>query len=1341
MITLRSLTARKTGALFFIAGVAISCGNAALAIPSPELVIGSVSSLSQIAAVGIAMVSGAGAIVLRKLGIKPGGRTGSVPASVWVGLAVLLTGLIGLNIWQYRQSAAAEMARLQATLVRPAAFDGTKIQDSTLKETRFSAQKDHPLGISTSDTAALLATQGQDGATVFYDIRETGENAMGTLPGATHMRFPDFLQSSPLEPGQSVVLFCHNGNRSSETCEALAARGIDCRFVTGGIEKWIVEGRPFSDADVTSLADLRAIPEYTNKDTLLSTADFTGLMNGGDLQIVDTRYPGDFATGHLPGAVNIPIRALPTDELNARIAALRDVPTVAACYDRRSCFMSQVLGLELAQKGIAFEGRYTTPWDYFVPPQPKPHVQEWLAEQQKTLWSRAIDALSAALVLAAGKTHLVTALLGLAVLTRVMILPLALKSERDQIVTRESAAELDELKARLKHDPVRKARAIQAFYRDKGLTPGRNMLALLFLPVTMLGVSAAQQAGVGLNAGFVWVADLGVPDPTWLLPVVFSVLAGVYLVWAVAKTRRQAWWWGALGMPAMFGLTFALTAAANVYLCFALSLLLVQRAWVTGDLKKWWARITGALHHRQQAALPKGVVPLANTAELANAGNKAHRLSVLSNAGLPVPQGVVLTSSALARFETMTATERRKFGDRIWKLAGEKPCAVRSSGSNEDGAEHSFAGVFESVLDVTRDGIVSAVEEVNGSFTSARAQSYDGGSAGQGNILVQQMVDSEFAGVLFTCDPTAPGMAMIEMVRGCGDDLVSGRVTPESFRFGRYSGTILGDEQPAIDLQPLLELGKRIEALFGTPQDIEWTWVGGMFQIVQSRDITTLTTGSTDQTLRTEEWQRVLERFGSADPDTVVLEQDEMSEVLPLPTPLSFSVMGSLWAPGGSVDLACRDLGVPYALPEGPDGHLVNLFGKTYVDVGLKESMTLRLTDAQARRLRKRCGSHIDRFRSKVMPELHEKLVFWQAVDYSRLPVARICRTIAELHEYLVTGIYTEAEKTNILAGFTMTEANAAAVGDPQRKSWLLNATLPHSPTAIMAECARLPEEERKHRALTELGHRAMFDYELSAPRYAEAPTLLWPLLESTVLPLNAGAPETGGLSQEPDDVTRLAIDMQDLKEQAKHEALRVCAELRRACLALGAGTGLDDLIFWLTLEEITSGDFSDTAALASVAQARQERGERLVRLAPSSVSLTLRDCEIASLGEEAGSAAEGALAGTCVSGEGSTVGRVFVVKDETGDPAELFDGFRDGDILVCRMVNPAWLPWFQRSGAVLSEVGGWLSHMAIVAREKKVMMLVACKGLGQLEAGQTVTVHASGEIETDTAQNVVNFG
>jgi len=108
----------------------------------------------------------------------------------------------------------------------------------------------------------------------------------------------------------------------------------------------------------------------------------------------------------------------------------------------------------------------------------------------------------------------------------------------------------------------------------------------------------------------------------------------------------------------------------------------------------------------------------------------------------------------------------------------------------------------------------------------------------------------------------------------------------------------------------------------------------------------------------------------------------------------------------------------------------------------------------------------------------------------------------------------------------------------------------------------------------------------------------------------------------------------------------------------------------------------------------------------------------------------DGSLGGTCVAGSGTVTGRVFWVEDDsTIDPAA-FAGFSDGDILVCRMINPAWLPWVQRSGAVLSEVGGWLSHMAIVAREKDILMQVACKGLDQIENGARITVCDDGSIE-----------
>ncbi len=1313
--------------------------NSAFAIPSPELVIGSVSSLSQVFAVGLAAMTGTGALIAKRFGFNPpaGRRQTRFPARL-IAVLLLIVAVLGMFIiWQYRTQQASELKRLQATLVRPAQFEGTRIQDPDLKEASFGQQSENPLAVTTEEAQYLLENSGGNAATLFFDIRETGEHRMGSLPGAKHVRFPDFLQSNiPLE-GEQVILFCHNGNRSSEICAELAARGIDCRFIAGGIEKWIVEGRKFSDKDVQSLSDLRAIPKYPNKETLLSTANFQELQANGDLQIVDTRYPGDFSTGHLPGAINIPIRALPTDELNRRIAQLQDQPTIAACYDRRSCFMSQVLALEMHEAGIDFRGRYTTPWEYFVAPNPKPHVQQWQAEQQVTLWQTGVTKLAGVLVWVGERSHFIVGLLALSLLSRVLVLPIALKSERDQMITAKHADELKKLKEGLKDDPARKARAIQQFYVGKGLTPMRNLVALLFLPVMMLGLSATEKAAAEVSAPFLWIQSLGQPDGTYVLPLLFSLLAGTYLHWAVAKSKRQAVLYWAIGAPAMYGLVFQLSAAGNIYLCISLTLLLVQRAYVTGILGNLGLRAKNAWRRLKQRKFPDGVFPLDNTLALQESGNKSYRLSVLKKACLPVPDGVVIRSEGLKAYESMSTQQKDEFSLMIWHMVGKKPCAVRSSAASEDGSDQSFAGVFDSVLDVQYEGMRDALDQVIASFSSTRARDYDreSGNKDDGNILVQQMVRSEYAGVFFTQDPTAPGLMMVELVKGCGDDLVSGRVTPQSLRFGRHTQTASSDETPPIDLAPLLALGRKIEAIFGCPQDIEWAYADGAFNIVQSRDITTLTCGNSDEMAWKDEWQRVFHIYKDADPDAVILEQDEMSEVLPLPTPLSFSLMGKLWAPGGSVDIACRQLGISYNLPEGCSGHLVNLFGRTFVDSELKQKMALRLGKTKLRHLRKNAVSMITHFREEIIPELESEMAVWKAIDFSALPVKNIISCIKKLEDRFVREIYVEAEKINILAGLTMTEAEAFAKGDAQAHNRLMRPVLHYTPASLVDACAGLKEDARKSTLMTLMGHRAIFDYELSTPRYNEAPDLLWPLLESAgSVSANASCIPVS----EHHDPVDLAIAFQDAKEQAKHEALRLVAEIRRAILALAEKTELSDLVFYLEMDELLSVEGTDLAVLRETAQKRKDRGQYLLKRPLKPVSLTLRECEFLSASVPVhGQLAGSNLGGTCVSGSRNVSGRVFVVQEANAMNPSAFSGFEDGDIIVCRMVSPMWLPYVQRSGGVLSEVGGWLSHMAIVAREKDILMHVRCTGLETLHDGMTVSVKTDGSIAVAETKRV----
>ena len=81
----------------------------------------------------------------------------------------------------------------------------------------------------------------------------------------------------------------------------------------------------------------------------------------------------------------------------------------------------------------------------------------------------------------------------------------------------------------------------------------------------------------------------------------------------------------------------------------------------------------------------------------------------------------------------------------------------------------------------------------------------------------------------------------------------------------------------------------------------------------------------------------------------------------------------------------------------------------------------------------------------------------------------------------------------------------------------------------------------------------------------------------------------------------------------------------------------------------------------------------------------------------------------------------------EFGNPTK---AFRDGDIVVAAMINPAWLPYFSRAGGFVSEVGGWLSHPAILAREYDVAMVVGTAGIGSIVDGTMLGIHLDGKIE-----------
>jgi rifampicin phosphotransferase len=179
--------------------------------------------------------------------------------------------------------------------------------------------------------------------------------------------------------------------------------------------------------------------------------------------------------------------------------------------------------------------------------------------------------------------------------------------------------------------------------------------------------------------------------------------------------------------------------------------------------------------------------------------------------------------------------------------------AVRSSATAEDLPTASFAGQQDSYLDVVGPAaILEHVRRCWASLFTERAVAYriqNGFDHRKVHmaVVVQRMVSADAAGILFTADPVTSNrnVAAVEAVFGLGEALVSGLVNPDRYtvRDGEIVDKELAGEQAALtDAQAieLVQLGRRIEARFGRPQDIEWCLAGDGFQIVQSRPITTL---------------------------------------------------------------------------------------------------------------------------------------------------------------------------------------------------------------------------------------------------------------------------------------------------------------------------------------------------------------------------------------------------------------------------------------------------------------------------------------------------------------------
>lgn len=215
-------------------------------------------------------------------------------------------------------------------------------------------------------------------------------------------------------------------------------------------------------------------------------------------------------------------------------------------------------------------------------------------------------------------------------------------------------------------------------------------------------------------------------------------------------------------------------------------------------------------------------------------GGKAKGLDLLVRHHYSVPKGFVIT-------DIDDIDEDAVF--RAFDSLGAEKVSVRSSASNEDRSAASNAGQYDTFLFVSRENLLDSVRKCVASLDSSRVKDYTrhfGLSKGEMNVVVQEMIDSDKAGVLFTANPNNGCCILIEAVSGQGENLVSGKVTAHRYEISRKcyrpcSDDLLSEKEVKI----LYETGKALRKTFGGEKDVEWAIKDGKLLLLQMRPVTT----------------------------------------------------------------------------------------------------------------------------------------------------------------------------------------------------------------------------------------------------------------------------------------------------------------------------------------------------------------------------------------------------------------------------------------------------------------------------------------------------------------------
>lgn len=751
--------------------------------------------------------------------------------------------------------------------------------------------------------------------------------------------------------------------------------------------------------------------------------------------------------------------------------------------------------------------------------------------------------------------------------------------------------------------------------------------------------------------------------------------------------------------------------------------------------------------------------------------------------------------------------------DAIAKRGEGAAYAVRSSATAEDLPTASFAGQHDTYLNVAgREAILQHINRCWASLFSERAVTYRLRSGFDHRkvlmaVVVQRMVSPRAAGILFTADPSTGNrtVSLVEASFGLGEALVAGLVNADGYRV--RGGEVVertintkrlaiepvaggGTRERPIELERqskpalenaevvrLAELGRRIEAHFGRPQDIEWCLVDEGFQIVQSRPITTLFPIPAASDGRNRVYISVGHQQMMTDAmKPLGVSMRQLTAAVPMPDAggrVFVDVTDRLASPASRAGLLAmigrgdplirdalqtildRDFIAPLsdatpsaAPPASPPAPIAT-------DPAIPAALIRESEDSVARLksgIRNKSGTELLDFILADIPEFKRILfnprshqVFMDAMDASWWLNEHLEEWLGEKS---VADTLTQSVANNVTSEMGLALLDVADAIRPHAKivEFLRRTTDENFLNALPAIDGGREAREAIMGWLDKYGMRGAGEIDITRPRWSERPSLLVPILLGHIDHFEPGeakrrfeAGRQAASRKERDILERLRAlpDGASKAEETKRMIDRVRTFIgyreypkygmvsRYGVYKQGLMDEADRLvqagvireredIFFLTFEELREVVRTQRVD-ETLIEERKHAFRSYETLMPPRVLTSEGEGVAGSYRRE--NFPPGALLGLPVSA-GAVEGRARVVNDMAEARLE------PGDILVTAFTDPSWTPLFVAIKGLVTEVGGLMTHGAVIAREYGLPAVVGVDGATRLiRDGQRIRV------------------